>query len=344
MCKDCAMPSLDPHDPLDPQHPQHPSADPPRHRVAVLVMPGALPLDVGIPLQVFAERPGTSYALSICAEPPGAVPAASGLAYQVEEGLEALASADTVIVPGYAPPDRPVPPPVREALVAAHERGARLVSICYGAFALADAGLLHGRRATTHWDAAARLARTYPDVEVDPNVLFVDEGSILTSAGVAAGLDLCLYIVRKDLGPKTANEIARRLVTSPRRAGGQAQYQPAGSMPVAGGEALEDVRTWALGHLEEDLTTQHLADRAAMSRRTFERRFVEETGRPPHRWILEARVDMARRLLEDSDLPVDQIAARTGLGTGANLRLHFRRALGTSPGEYRRTFTSTLTQ
>ncbi|MFE5774427.1 GlxA family transcriptional regulator [Brachybacterium sp. NPDC056505] len=335
------MPPLAPYDPHDPQHS---SAPPARHRVAVLVMPGALPLDVGIPLQVFAERPGTSYALSICAESPGAVPAASGLVYQVGQGLEALASADTVIVPGYAPPDRPVPQPVREALVAAHERGARLVSICYGAFALADAGLLRGRRATTHWDAAAQLARTHPKVEVDPNVLFVDEGSVLTSAGVAAGLDLCLYIVRKDLGPRTANEIARRLVASPRRAGGQAQYQPTGWMPVAGGEQLEEVRTWALTHLDDDLTTQQMADRARMSRRTFERRFVEETGRPPHRWILGARVDLARRLLEDSDLPIDQIASRAGLGTGANLRLHFRRALGTSPAEYRRTFSATLTQ
>ncbi|MBK0331451.1 helix-turn-helix domain-containing protein [Brachybacterium sp. MASK1Z-5] len=315
-----------------------------RHEVAVLVMPGALPLDVGIPLQVFIDRPGVPYALSICAEHPGAVAAASGLSYQVERGLEALGSADTIVVPGYSPPDRQVSAPVREALVAAHERGARLVSICYGAFALADAGLLSGRRATTHWDAAAQLARTHPDVDVDPNVLFVDEGSVLTSAGVAAGLDLCLYIVRKDLGPRTANEIARRLVASPRRAGGQAQYQPTGWMPVAGGEELEEVRTWALAHLDDDLTTQQMADRARMSRRTFERRFVEETGRPPHRWILGARVDLARRLLEDSDLPIDQIASRAGLGTGANLRLHFRRALGTSPAEYRKTFSATLTQ
>jgi transcriptional regulator GlxA family with amidase domain len=310
-----------------------------RHEVAVLVMPGALPLDVGIPLQVFVDRPGVPYTLSICAEHPGAVPAGSGLSYQVEHGLEALASADTIVVPGYSPPDRPVPAPVRDALVAAHERGARLVSICYGAFALADAGLLRGRRATTHWEAAGHLARTYPDVDVDPNVLFVDEGSVLTSAGVAAGLDLCLYIVRKDLGARTANDIARRLVASPRRAGGQAQYQPTGWMPVAEGEQLEEVRTWALEHLGDDLTTQQMADRARMSRRTFERRFVEETGRPPHRWILGARVDLARRLLEDSDLPIDQIASRAGLGTGANLRLHFRRVLDTTPAEYRRTFT-----
>lgn len=216
------------------------------------------------------------------------------------------------------------------------------MSICYGAFALADAGLLDGRRATTHWDAAAELGRRYPDVDVEPNVLFVDQGAVLTSAGVAAGLDLCLYIVRKDLGAKAATEIARRLVTAPRRAGGQAQFMPTPGITTANvGATLDDVRAWATRHLDERLTVQQLAARAKMSSRTFERRFVQETGTTPHRWILHARLDAARLLLEDSDLAIDQIAARVGFGTGSNLRLHFRKALQVSPAQYRKTFAST---
>jgi transcriptional regulator GlxA family with amidase domain len=318
------------------------SARPGRHSVAVLVLPGALPLDVGIPLLVFNERPTTPYELIVCGEEPGEVPASSGLAYTVAHGLVGLDSADTVVVPGYTPVDVPLSDAVRTALVQAHERGARLVSICYGAFALADSGLLDGRRVTTHWDAASTLARRYPDLEVDPNVLFTDDGDILTSAGVAAGLDLCLYIVRKDLGAKTANDIARRLVTAPRRAGGQAQFQPAQWFPAADGDSLEAVRTWALEHLDAELNTDLLAAKAAMSRRTFERRFANETGSPPQRWILTSRIDRARTLLEDTDLPIDQIAAHAGLGTGANLRLHFHRAMGVAPSEYRRTFTAQL--
>lgn len=311
------------------------------HKVAVLVMEGALPMDVGIPLQVFAGRPDFPYRLTVCGESPGVVATGSGIGISVPAGIDALGDADTVIVPGYAPATRPVPRTVRMALVAAHDRGARIVSICYGAFALADAGLLHGRRATTHWDAAAELRRRYPEIDVEPNVLYVDEGSVLTSAGVAAGLDLCLYIVRKDIGAKAATEIARRLVTAPRRAGGQAQYMPTTGITASIGESLDDVRAWATRHLDERLTVHQLASRANMSSRTFERRFVQETGTTPHRWILHARLDAARLLLEDSDLAIDQIATRVGFGTGANLRLHFRKALQVSPAEYRKTFAST---
>lgn len=310
------------------------------HKVAVLVMEGALPMDVGIPLQVFAGRPGFPYELAVCGESPGVVGTGSGIGFSVPDGVDALDDADTVIVPGYAPATRPVPRAVRTALLAAHDKGARIVSICYGAFALADAGLLDGRRATTHWDAAAELGRRYPDVDVEPNVLFVDQGSVLTSAGVAAGLDLCLYIVRKDLGAKAATEVARRLVTAPRRAGGQAQFMPTAGVTANIGATLDDVRAWATRHLDQRLTVQQLAAKANMSSRTFERRFVQETGTTPHRWILHARLGTARLLLEDSDLTIDQIATRAGFGTGSNLRLHFRKALHVSPAQYRKTFAS----
>jgi transcriptional regulator GlxA family with amidase domain len=313
------------------------------HRVVVLVLDGVLPMDVGIPLQVFAVRPGFPYRLHVCAEVPGLVATGAGIDIAVRDGLELVDSADTVIVPGYAPHSRPVSSDVTAALVRAHDRGARVVSICYGAFALAQAGLLDGLRATTHWDAAADLARRYPGVRVDPNVLYVDEDPVLTSAGVAAGMDLCLYMVRKDLGAKAANEIARRLVTAPRRAGGQAQYASPVAHTPAAGETLDSVRAWMLEHLAEPVTVAELATRANLSRRTFERRFTAETSAPPHRWILQARLDAARVLLEDTGLPVERIAANVGLGTGSNLRLHFGRRFGTTPHRYRTTFATTGT-
>ncbi|WP_181273370.1 GlxA family transcriptional regulator [Brevibacterium oceani] len=312
----------------------------PAHRVVVVIIEGALVMDVGIPLQVFADRPGFPYQLRVCAETAGIVNTSSGIGMSVPFGLEALEDADTVIVPGFAPASRPTPLPVCEALVAAHARGARIVSICYGAFALAEAGLLEGLRATTHWEAVGEFAHRYPNVQVEPDVLFVDEGSVLTSAGVAAGLDLCLYIVRKDLGAKAATEIARRLVTAPRRSGGQSQFIPTAGVDIGAGTSLDDLRAWAAQHLGERLTVRQLAERANLSTRTFERRFAAETGTTPHRWLLRARLDAARLLLEDTDLPIDRIAGQVGLGTGANLRLHFRRSFEVSPVEYRRTFTS----
>jgi len=248
-----------------------------------------------------------------------------------------LVDADTIVVPGYAPAGRPIPVEVREALQSAASRGARIASICYGAFALADAGLLDGLRATTHWDAAEKLAARHPQITVEPNVLFVDEGSILTSAGAAAGLDLCLHIVRCDLGVSAANEIARGLVTAPYRTGGQAQYLPKASS-AAHGESLAATREWAMTRLDQQLTIAGLAAHAQMSPRTFLRRFAEETGSTPLQWILRARVDTARELLESTRLSVDRIAEQVGLGTGSNLRLHFRRLLDVSPSEYRATF------
>lgn len=307
------------------------------HQVALLVLDGARPLDVGIPAEVFHPETGFPYEVSACGVTAGTVSSHGSFGYMVPRGLDALADADTIIVPAYAPAGRPIPAEVHDALRNAASRGTRIASICYGAFALAEAGLLDGLQATTHWDATELLAERYPQITVEPNVLFVDEGSILTSAGAAAGLDLCLHIVRRDLGVSAANEIARGLVTAPYRTGGQAQYLPK-TNTAAHGETLAATREWALTRLDQQLTLAELAAHAQMSPRTFLRRFDEETGSTPLQWILRARVDTARELLESTRLSVDRVAEQVGLGTGSNLRLHFRRILGVSPSEYRATF------
>ncbi|SDH66011.1 Transcriptional regulator GlxA family, contains an amidase domain and an AraC-type DNA-binding HTH domain [Leifsonia sp. 98AMF] len=310
------------------------------HVVAVLVLEGAKPLDVGIPAQVFSNRPSMPYEVRVCGPTPGLITGGDGLSYHVAEGLEALTHADTVFVPGYRTPATTDPPAaVVDALLAAHQRGARLAAISTGAFALAATGLLDGKRATTHWHYTRQLAKRYPLVRVDENVLFVDEGDILTSAGAASGIDLCLHLVRRDHGVGLSNRVARRLVAAPYRSGGQAQFVPR-SVPEPLGDLFAETREWALAHLAEPLTLESLARNARVSARTFSRRFVEDTGYTPMQWVLRARVDLARELLERSDLGVDQIAAQVGLGTAANLRMHFHRILGTSPTEYRRTFSA----
>ncbi|MEV0564164.1 helix-turn-helix domain-containing protein [Dactylosporangium sp. NPDC050588] len=308
------------------------------HRVVVLVLDGAKPLDVGIPAQVFTNRPSMPYAVHVCGAAPGLVAGGDGLAYHVAEGLDAFDAADTVFIPGYRNPDREEPPAeVVAALRAAHARGVRLAAISTGAFALAATGLLDGKRATTHWHYTRELARRHPAILVDEDVLFVDEGEVLTSAGAASGIDLCLHLVRRDHGVALANHVARRLVAAPYRSGGQVQYIPR-SVPEAVGEHFAATRQWALERLDEPLALEDLARNANVSARTLSRRFVEETGYTPTQWILRARVDRARELLERSGLGVEQVAARVGLGTGSNLRLHFQRILGTSPSEYRKTF------
>ena len=308
------------------------------HRIAVLVLDGAKPLDVGIPAQIFTTRPSMPYEVRVCGLAPGLVTGGDGLSYHVADGLDALERAETIFIPGYRHPDREDPPPaVVDALRAAHARGARLAAISTGAFALAATGLLDGRRATTHWHYTRQLHAKHPLVQVNENVLFVDEGTVLTSAGAASGIDLCLHLVRRDHGVGLSNHVARRLVAAPYRSGGQAQYVPR-SVPEPLGELFAATRQWAIERLEEPLTLADLARHASVSPRTFSRRFVEDTGHTPMQWILRARVDLARELLERTDLGVEQIAGRVGLGTGANLRLHFQRILGTSPSEYRHTF------
>jgi len=278
------------------------------------------------------------YEVRVCGAAPGPVTGGDGLAYYVADGLDALAWADIVFVPGYRFPDRDDPPrAVVDALIAAHARGARLAAISTGAFALAATGLLDGRRATTHWHYTRALMARHPLVQVDENVLFVDEGSVLTSAGAASGIDLCLHILRGDLGVAASNHAARRLVAAPYRSGGQAQYVPR-SVPEPLGERFAATREWMLLHLREPLGLADLARHAAVSPRTLSRQFVADTGYTPMQWLLRVRIDAARELLERSERSIEQIADDVGLGSSANLRLHFQRILGTSPSEYRRAF------
>ena len=307
-------------------------------RVAVVVQEGAKPLDVGIPAQVFTTRASMPYTVDVCGVRPGLVAGGDGLSYAVERGLEALSDADLVFVPGTRSPDRdPASPALVDALREAHARGARLAAISTGAFTLAATGLLDGKRATTHWHYARALAERFPRVQVDERVLFVDEGSVLTSAGAASGIDLCLHLLREEAGMAVANHAARRLVAAPYRSGGQAQFVPH-SVPEPHGERFTSTREWVLRRLDEPLTIARLAGQARVSPRTFARRFRDETGYTPMQWVMRARVDRARELLEESALGVDEIAAATGLGTGANLRRRFAEVLGTTPSEYRRAF------
>jgi transcriptional regulator GlxA family with amidase domain len=309
------------------------------HHVAVLALDAVVPLDLAIPAQVFGVYEETPFRVTVCALEPGPVPTTTGFPIVAQAGLDTLAGADTVLVPGFTPHLRIPPAPVLDALRAAQRRGARMASICTGAFALAAAGVLDGRRATTHWRDTADLARLYPRVHVEPDVLYVDEGTLLTSAGVASGLDLCLHILRTDHGSALAGHIARRLVVPPHREGGQAQYvdQP---LPTHPGGSLASTRAWALDHLNEPLTVRTLAAHAHVSERTFARRFTAETGVPVLQWLLARRVDAARAALESTDATIDEIADTCGFGTAANLRKHFRRHLATTPTAYRRTFAS----
>jgi transcriptional regulator GlxA family with amidase domain len=306
------------------------------HHVAVLALADVVAFDLSTPAQVFGNEP-RRYAFTACGVRAGSVPSTTGFAIDVPRGLDAVAEADTVLVPGLRPSQWPPPAAALDALRAAHERGARVASICTGAFVLAQAGLLDGRRATTHWAHAERLARHYPAVTVNPGVLYVDEGDVLTSAGVAAGIDLCLHLVRRDHGAEVANAVARRIVVAPHRDGGQAQFVEA-PLPPAGNRGLEATRAWAAHRLREPLTVAAMARHAACSERTFARRFRAETGTTPLQWLLGQRVLHARRLLEATDLPVEHVADEAGFGTAASLRSHFRRATATTPLAYRRTF------
>jgi AraC family transcriptional activator FtrA len=265
-----------------------------------------------------------------------------GLRMRASGGLDRLITAGTIVVPGWEGIDAPVPPTLLDALRKAHARGARLLSICSGSFVLAATGLLDGRRATTHWRYAEAFRKRFPTVKVDPNVLYVDEGAVLTSAGSAAGLDLCLHLVRRDWGPGIANQVARRLVIPPHRDGGQAQFL---ERPVEGIDHRSEHRESLSGLLDkirrrlgEPWRVADLARHAAMSERTFMRRFRAVTGLSPADWITRERVDRARELLESTELPIDHIVEKCGLGTPTTLRHHFRKKVGVSPAAYRRRF------
>jgi len=315
------------------------------HRVAVLALEGVMAFELGIPDRIFGaalrDDLAPRYEVRVCSMDGGPVRSASGFTVAVDHGPEALAWADTVVV-ATIQPDGPICdvedlPEGLEALFAAIRPEARIVSFCSAAFVLAHLGLLDGKSATTHWVLTDRLRERYPQINVDPDVLFVDEGRILTSAGAGAAVDLCLHLVRRDHGSQVANAVARRCVVPPWREGGQAQFieRP---VPETSGIGTAEAREWALRHLDRPLSIDELAGRARMSRRSFTRRFREETGQSPAQWLAVQRVELARQLLESSELTVDQIARRAGLGTGVSLRQHLRAVLGVSPSAYRRTF------
>jgi transcriptional regulator GlxA family with amidase domain len=314
----------------------------------VLALDDVVAFDLGVPAQVFgAARDADGrrlYQITTATPDGGPVRTSAGFHALPDHGLDAIRDADTVVVPGIhrGPPlvDGTVAPAVAAALTAAHARGARVMSICTGASVLAAAGLLDGRPATTHWHHADRFRRLYPSVKLDPDVLFVDDGPVLTSAGVGAGIDLCLHVIRCDHGSEVANRAARRCVVPPWRDGGQAQYieRP---VPRASDTTTAATRTWAQQRLGDPLTLATLAAHANMSVRTFTRRFRAETGVSPNQWLLRQRVEHARLLLETTDLGIDQIARRAGLGTGTSLRQHLHAAIGVPPTAYRRTFKRT---
>jgi transcriptional regulator GlxA family with amidase domain len=316
------------------------------HRVAVLALDGVVAFDLGVPSQVLGsardEGGAQLYDVRVCT--PGGRPVRSSAGFQVlpDHGLEQLEDADTVLVPGIH--DVPVvtegvlDPQVRTALTAAARRS-RLMSICTGAFVLGAAGLLDDRPATTHWFYADRFRGFFPRVELDPDVLFIDDRDVLTSAGVGAGIDLCLHVIRSAYGSEVANRAARRCVVPPWRAGGQSQFiqRP---VPPTTASTTEPARAWALTHLDQPLDLPSLARHARMSVRTFTRRFRDETGMSPGKWIIQQRVERARHLLETTDLAVDQVARHAGFGTGAALRQQLSAAVGVAPSAYRSTFRS----
>lgn len=313
------------------------------HRVGLVLLPGASIFELSFPLEVFGEeRPELHdpwYDLHLIAADRASRRLARGMVASSAEGLAAMAEMDTVIVPvpqGRPSPDE-VPTRLRRALRAAHARGARIVSICTGAFVLAAAGLLDGRRVTTHWMHAEELVRRYPGVRFEPDVLYVDDGGIFTSAGSAAGLDLCLHLVALDFGAGVANAVGRRLVVPPHRQGGQAQYveQPLVEDPDL---SLAPVLAWAEQHLAEPITVEELARRACTSVRTLARRFELQLGTSPLRWLIQRRVQAAREQLEGTDAGLERVAEQCGFGSAQNLRLHFGRATGVSPAAYRRAF------
>ena len=319
-------------------------ADRPAHRVAVLALDGVVGFDLGTPSQVFGSARDDSgrplYEVRVCTVGAAPTRSASGYAVVPEHGLEALAWADTVVVAGVEGLRASGPWPVA-ALAARRDTAGRTrtVSICTGAFVLASAGMLDGRPATTHWLWADLFREQHPDVLLDPQVLFVDDGDVLTSAGVAAGVDLCLHLVRRDHGAAVANRAARRCVVPPWRSGGQSQFIER-HVPAVTETSTATARAWALEHLAEPLDLAALAARARMSVRTFTRRFRDETGLSPARWLAEQRVDRARHLLETTDLPVDQVARHSGFGTAAALRAQMAAAVGVAPSAYRSTFRS----
>lgn len=312
--------------------------------MAVLAFEGMAPFELGCVVEFFGlPRPELDvpwYDLRVCAETLEPLRVVGGFTLQAAHGLDVLAGSDTVIVPGVADVRGPVSGALVSALRAAHARGARMVSICSGAFALAAAGLLDGREVTTHWKYADLLQERFPAVRVNPSVLYVDGGDVLTSAGSAAGLDLLVHLVRSDHGPNVANAVARRLVIPPHREGGQAQFIQAAVTPVEDDDAVARAMAWALEHLAEPLSVADLAGVAHMSERSFIRHFKRQTGTSPLRWVISQRVAASLAMLESTAAPVEEIGASVGFESPVTFRHHFTRAMRTSPSAYRKAFSA----
>ncbi|HEX4388621.1 MAG TPA: transcriptional regulator FtrA [Steroidobacteraceae bacterium] len=311
------------------------------HKVMAVAYDGLCTFEFGCVVELFAlARPELAvpwYEFAVCATERGPLSAAGGIEVRVPYTLRLLEGADTIVIPGWRAIEEPPPAALLRALRRAHERGARLCSICSGVFVLAATGLLDGRRATTHWRYVARLAARYPRIRVEPNALYVDAGRVLTSAGSAAGLDMLLHLIRSDHGPQVANQVARRLVIPAHREGGQSQFVP---RPVAADERgrLGRLLDFIRAHLGAPHSLSALAARSAMSERTLQREFRAATGQAPYEWIVGERIARAKELLESTRLSTQAVAARVGLGSAESLRHHFRRRVGTTPGQYRRRF------
>lgn len=309
-------------------------------RVAVVAFDRILPFHLSVPCAVFGEMPGgrSQFDVRVCAAEPGELHSQIGFTIGTPYSLRELSRADIVVVPSWRDPREPAPAPLLAALRRAHRRGALLVGLCLGAYVLAETGLLDGRRATTHWGWTAPFAERFPQVRLDADVLYVDEGDVLTSAGTAAGIDCCLHVVRRYLGAEAANRIARRLVVPPHRQGSQAQYIEQPVLANAADSPLTRTLDWATRHLHEPHSLDSLAARAAMSRRSFTRHFRRHTGTTVGQWLLAQRLATAQRLLETTAQPIERIAEKAGFGTPLSLRQHFATAFDTTPSMYRREF------
>jgi len=312
-----------------------------RQRVAVVAFDGIRPFHLSVPCAVFGETSDGAappFELRVCAAEPGELRSQAGFGIVAKHSLRALTWADIVVVPSWRDPHEAPPAPLLAALRRAHARGALIVGLCVGAFVLAEAGLLDGRRATTHWRWAAHFAQHYPQVRLDPDVLYIDEGDVLTSAGTAAGIDCCLHVLRQRLGAEAANRMARTLVVPPHRQGNQAQYIEQPVLATSRDTPLTKALDWAARHLDAAHSLDSLAARAAMSRRSFTRHFRQHTGTTVGQWLLTQRLALAQRLLETTAQPIERIAERAGFGTALSMRQHFGAALHTTPSLYRREF------
>lgn len=311
-------------------------------RIAILTFDGISAFHLSVPYTVFGEDRSDigipRYEVGVCAVKPGIIRTSMGFEMRVRNGLADLAKADMVIVPSWKDVDRAAPTQLSDALAEAHRKGRVIVGLCLGAFAVAEAGLLDGRMATTHWGWADLFASRFPKVALDSQVLYIDHGDVVTSAGTAAGLDCCLHLLRKDIGSELTNRLAKRLVIPPHRQGSQAQYVEQPTLTNTGADRIASTLEWARGRLDEEFDIDTLASHAVMSRRTFTRHFQKATGMSVVQWLTAQRLFLAQRLLETTDAPIEQVASKAGFGTALSLRLAFAKSLNTSPGRYRQEF------